>query len=334
MLAASSAQTVPSSPRDVPLFKTLSREECEAVLSRNSVGRIAFALHDRVNIVPIHYVYLDGWVYGRTASAGKLRDILRNRRIALEVDEHRQLFEWRSVIVRGPLYVVQSDGTQRARAIYRTALSAMRRLLPESLTELDPVPFRDQLFRIRATEVSGRASAPNGGAKTIPASPDDVVDMAHPDIDAELLEQTQNAIAQLSMPESANVRVEALDGVVVLSGTVETADDRHAIESAVLEVPTVLALVQELETVFPSRLDPSPVELARAAFAQLLQPPSLVGFGIKLVVEHGWLRLEGAPVARRIRDEVVRRLRQVKGSRGVIDKLHVVDSSATQTVAD
>ena len=334
MLAASSAPTVPSSPRDVPVFKTLSREESEAVLSRNSVGRIAFALHDRVNIVPIHYVYMNGWVYGRTASAGKLRDILRNRRIAFEVDEERQLFEWRSVIVRGPLYLIQSDGTQRARAIYHAALSAMRRLLPESLTELDPVPFRDQLFRIRAAEVSGRASVPTGGARTNRAGADQLVDMAHPDMDAQLLEQTQNAIAQLGMPDSANVRVDALDGVVVLTGTVETADDRHAIESAVLEVPTVLALVQELETVFPSRLEPSPTELARAAFAQLLQPPSLVGFGIKIVVEHRWLRLEGTAIPRRVRDDVLRRVRLVKGSRGVIDKLRVVDSSGAQTAAD
>ena len=56
-----------------PLFKTLSREECESVLLRNNVGRIAFALHDRVSILPIHYVFLNGWVYGRTAAAGKLR---------------------------------------------------------------------------------------------------------------------------------------------------------------------------------------------------------------------------------------------------------------------
>jgi hypothetical protein len=39
-----------------PLFKTLSREECESVLLRNNVGRIAFALHDRVSILPINYV--------------------------------------------------------------------------------------------------------------------------------------------------------------------------------------------------------------------------------------------------------------------------------------
>jgi len=326
--AIRSAHASARSPRDVPLFKTLSREECEAILSRNSVGRIAFALHDRVKIVPIHYVYMDGWVYGRTSSAGKLRDILRNRRVAFEVDEQRQLFDWRSVIVRGPLYVIQSDGTQRARAIYQAAVSAMRRLIPESLTEVDPVPFRDQLFRIRAAEVSGRAATPTGGDRAIAANADAIVETAHSDMDAELLEQTQNAIARLGKTDSARVRVEAADGIVVLSGTVETADDRHTVEAAVLEVPNVLAVVEEMETAFPSRPDSSPVELARAAFAQLQLPPSLIGSGIKIVVEHGWLRLEGAASSRDMRDDVMRRVRNVAGSRGVIDRLRIVDSSA------
>jgi hypothetical protein len=35
---------------DAPLFSVLGRKACEAILSRNSVGRIAFTLHDRVSI--------------------------------------------------------------------------------------------------------------------------------------------------------------------------------------------------------------------------------------------------------------------------------------------
>jgi nitroimidazol reductase NimA-like FMN-containing flavoprotein (pyridoxamine 5'-phosphate oxidase superfamily) len=103
-----------SPSEDVPVFTELGRKACEAILSRNSVGRIAFALHDRVSIVPIHYVYSSGWIYGRTAAAGKLREILRNRRIAFEVDEHTQVFEWRSVVVRGPLYLISPGAWLRS----------------------------------------------------------------------------------------------------------------------------------------------------------------------------------------------------------------------------
>ncbi|HEY5022667.1 MAG TPA: pyridoxamine 5'-phosphate oxidase family protein, partial [Gemmatimonadaceae bacterium] len=77
----------PPSADDAPLLSALGRKACEAILARNSVGRIAFSLHDSVRIVPIHYAYASGWIYGRTAAAGKLEEILRNRRVAFEVDE-------------------------------------------------------------------------------------------------------------------------------------------------------------------------------------------------------------------------------------------------------
>src|SRR6185436_9056677 len=98
MLAAMAAFPVPDSPQDLPLFRTLPLPECAEVLGRNSVGRIAFSLHDDVSIVPVHYVYTDGWVYGRTASPGRLRDIVGNRRIAFEVDEHNEPMQCRSVV--------------------------------------------------------------------------------------------------------------------------------------------------------------------------------------------------------------------------------------------
>lgn len=54
-----------SSP--APSFRELSTREATAVLRRNNVGRLAFAFRRRVEIVPVHYVYSGGWVYGRTS---------------------------------------------------------------------------------------------------------------------------------------------------------------------------------------------------------------------------------------------------------------------------
>ena len=49
------------------IFRDMSRDEIEAMLLRNRVGRLAFSLHDRVDIQPIHYIYERGWLYGRTS---------------------------------------------------------------------------------------------------------------------------------------------------------------------------------------------------------------------------------------------------------------------------
>ena len=50
-----------------PHFHDLSRDEAVAILMRNEVGRLAYSFHDSVDIRPIHYVYDDGWLFGRTS---------------------------------------------------------------------------------------------------------------------------------------------------------------------------------------------------------------------------------------------------------------------------
>jgi len=46
------------------VFRELHRDESEEILSRNHVGRIAFASNDRVDIEPVNYVFDSGWIYG------------------------------------------------------------------------------------------------------------------------------------------------------------------------------------------------------------------------------------------------------------------------------
>src|SRR6185436_3731279 len=57
---------------DAPRFGPLPREECRSLLARNRVGRIAFARGNRVEIIPIHYVFANGVVCGRTAPGTRL----------------------------------------------------------------------------------------------------------------------------------------------------------------------------------------------------------------------------------------------------------------------
>lgn len=309
---------------DAPLLAVLDRfEECEEILARNTVGRLAFALQDRVSVLPVHYVYEDGWIYGRTSAGGKLREILRNRRIAFEVDEHTQLFEWRSVVVRGPLYLIDPGTLPADRRVYSKAVSLIRRLVPTALTDSDPVPFRDQLFRIRAVEISGRSSQPGGGGKPTLRAVNPVRDTGEAEADLVLRQYVERALAKLALGPRSRVRVDASDGVVALTGTVENAADRSAVEAAVLAVPAVQALVQQLETAVPSQQQPTPAEIAREAIAELRQSPRIEDRGIKVVIESGWLRVEGIANSVSSREDAVRRLRGVKGPRGVIDRLHL-----------
>jgi uncharacterized protein len=142
-----------------PVIRSLDRAECEAILTRNHIGRVAYALHDRVDITPLHYVFLDGWLYGRTSHGAKLGVIPHNHWVAFEVDEVAGLLDWSSVVVRGGWYSYDPAPPSEQPAWDR-GIAALRELLPGTLTPNDPVPFRTVVFRIHTAEITGRESRP------------------------------------------------------------------------------------------------------------------------------------------------------------------------------
>jgi nitroimidazol reductase NimA-like FMN-containing flavoprotein (pyridoxamine 5'-phosphate oxidase superfamily) len=73
-------------PTDTPTIRELTDEEMHALLARNHVGRVAFSFHDRVDIRPIHYIFSDNWLFGRTEPSDKLVTLRHNQWVAFEVD--------------------------------------------------------------------------------------------------------------------------------------------------------------------------------------------------------------------------------------------------------
>jgi nitroimidazol reductase NimA-like FMN-containing flavoprotein (pyridoxamine 5'-phosphate oxidase superfamily) len=144
-----------------PVFGTLSPGDCEALLARNWICRLAFSLHDRVDIEPLHYAYDAPWIFGRTAASAKLLTLEHNRWCALEVDEVRDLFDWESVVVKGPFYMLNAEESPEQN--FDRAVRAIRRVVPAALTERDPTPNRDVVFGVHASEIVGR-SARSGSA--------------------------------------------------------------------------------------------------------------------------------------------------------------------------
>lgn len=139
--------------RRVPRISKLGVVACKAILARNHVGRLAYAFHDAVNIVPLHYAYKDGWLYGRT-SGEKLATLHHQRWVAFEVDEIEDWFEWRSVVVHGALYQLTEDLADPE--LREHAVEVLRQFMPATFTDQDPVPFRTMLFRIHVDSMTGR----------------------------------------------------------------------------------------------------------------------------------------------------------------------------------
>ncbi|HEX5521565.1 MAG TPA: pyridoxamine 5'-phosphate oxidase family protein [Longimicrobiaceae bacterium] len=142
-----------------PHFRDLDREEIDALLARHHIGRLAYRDGEHVDIEPIHYVYADGWIYGRTAPGTKVEAVQRQWWVAFEIDEVEGLFDWRSVVVHGGFYILQEDAPEAEREVREHAVTLLRRLVPSTFAAGDPAPFRTIVFRIAVQEVRGIAAS-------------------------------------------------------------------------------------------------------------------------------------------------------------------------------
>lgn len=121
-------------------LRTMSSAECEAVLGRGSVGRLAYIARAGVpDIAPVNYAYLGGDILIRSGPGPKLQAAERRDRVAFEVDEIDEVGRTgRSVVVAGIANRVHADDTHG---------------LPQPWAN-GP---RNQLIRITPRRITGRA---------------------------------------------------------------------------------------------------------------------------------------------------------------------------------
>ena len=138
-----------------PHFRELTDKESLDLLASHHVGRLAFTLHDKVDIQPVGYVYDDGWILGRTQVGAKLSTLAHHPWCAFEVDEVRGMFDWESVVLRGSFYILDPELGSSDR--YARAIELLAKLTPGMFTADDPAPQRAILFGIYVQEMTGRS---------------------------------------------------------------------------------------------------------------------------------------------------------------------------------
>ena len=140
-----------------PSIVSLEPDHIRSILVRNNVGRIAFLQAGEVEIRPLNYVFHAGRIYGRTGPTALLSDAAAmHARVAFEVDEIDSIFRWKSVIVKGEMRPIESDGEDADE--WREAAALLTRVVRRALSEGDPVPERSTIIRISVESFTGRAS--------------------------------------------------------------------------------------------------------------------------------------------------------------------------------
>ncbi len=108
-----------------------------------------------------------------------------------------------------------------------------------------------------------------------------------------LQKKVQEAINAEPLLSVSEIGVTAKNGIVTLTGTVDSMVKKWEAESAAKSVDGVLAVVENIEVHFTNVLRKGNIELARAIVDAFISNEEIPAEKIKIRVENGWVTLEG-----------------------------------------
>jgi osmotically-inducible protein OsmY len=123
--------------------------------------------------------------------------------------------------------------------------------------------------------------------------------------------------------DATDIAVAVKNGVVTLTGFARTYMDKFGAEAAAKRVADVVGLANDIEVTL-SRADQRPdPEIARDAVAALRSRLPLSSSRVRVVVDKGWVTLEGEVEWNYQREAAERAVRRVKGVKGVINSIQL-----------
>jgi osmotically-inducible protein OsmY len=144
---------------------------------------------------------------------------------------------------------------------------------------------------------------------------------------AELQIDVQNAIKWEPLLNAAEIGVTAKDGVVSLTGIVDSYAKKMEAENAAKKVIGVKALVENIEIKIPSKWSKTDTEVANEILTALKSNWSVPKDKVTVTVEDGWVTLEGELPWNYQREEAKNAIRNLTGVLGVTNNIKIKSES-------
>jgi osmotically-inducible protein OsmY len=125
------------------------------------------------------------------------------------------------------------------------------------------------------------------------------------------------------MLAATDIGVTAKEGLVVLSGLVHSYFEKMQAEHVAKNVRGVKALVEQIQIVFPSSWTKTDTEVAREALSAIKFNPSIPTDYITLLVENGWVTLEGEVEWNYQKEAAKKSIDYLMGVKGITNNIHV-----------
>jgi osmotically-inducible protein OsmY len=139
----------------------------------------------------------------------------------------------------------------------------------------------------------------------------------------ELQSDVQNAIKWEPLLNAAEIGVTAKDGVVSLTGVVDSYAKKMEAENAAKKVIGVKALVENIEVEFPSSWTKTNTEIANEVLTALKSNWSVPQDKVTVKVEDGWVTLDGELAWNYQKDAAKSAVNYLTGVKGVTNNIKI-----------
>ena len=143
----------------------------------------------------------------------------------------------------------------------------------------------------------------------------------------ELQEDVQDAIKWEPLLNAAQISVTAKDGIVSLTGNVDSYAKKLEAENAAKKVIGVKALVEKIEVKFPSSWTKTNEEIADEVLVALKSNWSVPKEKVSVKVEDGWVTLDGELPWNYQREAAKDAVHYLKGVKGVFNNITIKSDS-------
>lgn len=143
----------------------------------------------------------------------------------------------------------------------------------------------------------------------------------------ELQKDVQNAIKWEPLLHAAEIGVTVKDGVVSLTGIVDSYAKKMEAENAAKKVIGVKALVEKIEVRFPSSWSKTDAEIAQEVLASLKNNWLVANDKVTIKVEDGWVTLEGQLSWNFQREAAKDSVHYLSGVKGITNKITLKSES-------
>ena len=143
----------------------LNKEEIEELLNTQLIGRIGCHADGVTYIVPVNFVYENPYIYAHSAKGLKIDNMRKNPEVCFEVDEMKDMTNWKSVIVWGHYDELKNERDRyNAMKLFVDKLMHMKisetAVLPETTEKRihprSPGNIKPIIYRIIINEKTGR----------------------------------------------------------------------------------------------------------------------------------------------------------------------------------